>query len=699
MTQPQAQPEIPTTAPSAEAVVGADASGEQTEVRSFQAETARILELMIHSVYSHREVFLRELISNASDAIDKVRFLALTDEGLRAAGGHDYAIRLRPDAVTRTLQIEDNGVGMSYDEVVQNIGTIARSGTAEFVRRLEEAQKAGDTALIGRFGIGFYSSFIAAERVVLETWKYGERHGVRWESKGDGSYTIAKTAPRARGTCITLHLRPVQGEDETLRDFTEAWVLRDIVRKHSDFVAFPVVLETWRVETKPKSGADDEDNDGDDASALDETAAGPRLVGADGQTRQLHRETLNRQKPLWSRDPKEITTEEYAEFYRHISHDWSDPADRLHVRAEGTHEFIGLLFTPARAPFDLYAREGKRGLSLYVRNVFVMDDCRDLLPEYMRFVRGLIDSPDLPLNVSREVAQQDRLLAHIRKVLVKRLWDRYKAWLAEDRSKYETFWSQFGAVLKESLHYDPTQQDKLEGCLLVRSSHGEGWSTLEEVKGRRVEGQEKLYYLAGDELATIRKAPHLEEFRARGVEVLLFSDPIDQVAMTQIAKLGGVDLVDAADPALDLGGLGKTDADDTKSDHKPAEAGALGGLLAALTTALGASVQDVRQSRRLRDSAAVLVSADDAPHASVERMMRAMGEKVPERKRVLELNPTHPLVQRLVAMHEADGADPRVAQAGELLVDQALVAAGEKPRDPAAFASRIDAMLRMAFGA
>lgn len=695
MSQPQAQPEVPTASPAADEMLGAEAAVEQTEVRSFQAETARILELMIHSVYAHREVFLRELISNASDAIDKVRFLALTDEGLRAAGGHDYAITLRPDATARTLQLEDNGVGMSYEEVVENIGTIARSGTAEFVRRLEEAQKAGDTALIGRFGIGFYSSFIAAERVVLETFKHGERYGVRWESKGDGSYTIARTPPRNRGTLITLHLRPTQGEDETLRDFTEGWVLRDIVRKHSDFVAFPVVLETWRVESKPANAIDDED----DGDGVDASATGPSLVGADGQTRRLHRETLNRQKPLWSRDPKEITAEEYAEFYRHISHDWSDPADRVHVRAEGTHEFVGLLFTPSRAPVDLYAREGKRGLSLYVRNVFVMDDCRDLLPEYLRFVRGLVDSPDLPLNVSREVAQQDRLLAHIRKVLVKRLWDRYKAWLAEDRSKYEAFWSQFGGVLKEALHYDPSQQDKLEACLLVRTSHGEGWSTLEEVKGRRVEGQEKLYYLAGDELETLRKAPHLEEFRARGVEVLLFSDPIDQVAMTQIAKLGGVELFDAANPALDLGALGKSDAEGAQTDSKPGEAGALGGLLASLTTSLTASVQDVRQSRRLRDSAAVLVSADDAPHASVERMMRAMGEKVPERKRVLELNPTHPLVQRLIAMHEADADDPRVAQAGELLVDQALVAAGEKPRDPAAFASRLDAVLRMAFGA
>lgn len=639
---------------------------ETTETRSFQAETAKILDLMIHSVYSNREVFLRELISNASDAIDKVRFLSLTDEALRADGDHDYAIVLRPDPDAHTLVIEDNGIGMSYDEVVANIGTIARSGTSEFVARLEEAQKAGDMALIGRFGVGFYSSFIVAERVVLETWKFGEAHGVRWESRGDGNYSIARTAPRRRGTSITLYLKSVDEADDTATDFSQSWSLRDTVRRHSDFVSFPIVLET---KVKAKAGEDGQE------AAADETK----------------RETINRQKPLWTRDPKEITDEEHAEFYRHLTHDWGEPADRLHVRAEGTHEFVGLLYVPKRPPVDLYAREGKRGLSLYVRNVFVMDQCRELLPEYMRFVRGLVDSPDLPLNMSREVVQQDRLIAQFRKVLVKRLFDRFASWLADKREDYETFWGQFGPVLKEVLHYEPTQQAKLEACMLVRTTHSEGWSTLAEVKSRFVEGQDSFYYLVGDDMSVLRRAPHLEVFAERGVEVLLFADPIDQVAISQLETLAEAKLVDAADPQLDLGAIGK--AGDGSDATDETQAISVAALVASLGDSLKDSVQAVRASRRLRDSAAVLVSADDAPHASLERMMRAMGEKVPERKRVLELNPKHPLVTRLVELNDADAADERVRLVGELLVDQALIAGGDKPRDPATFVARLNEVM------
>ena len=640
---------------------------ETTETRSFQAETAKILDLMIHSVYSNREVFLRELISNASDAIDKVRFLSLTDEALRGDGDHNYAIVLRPDSDAHTLVIEDNGVGMSYDEVVSNIGTIARSGTSEFVARLEEAKKAGDMALIGRFGVGFYSSFIVAERVVLETWKFGEEHGVRWESRGDGNYSITRTAPRSRGTSITLYLKAVDEADETVTDFSQPWSLRETVRRHSDFVSFPIVLET------PAGGADDEDGE----QAAD--------ASADGEPK---RETINRQKPLWTRDPKEITDDEHAEFYRHLTHDWGEPADRLHVRAEGMHEFVALLYVPKRPPVDLYAREGKRGLSLYVRNIFVMDQCRELLPEYMRFVRGLVDSPDLPLNMSREVVQQDRLIAQFRKVLVKRLFDRFAAWLADKREDYETFWAQFGPVIKEAMHYDPTQQAKLEACMLVRTTRGEGWSTLAEVKSRFVEGQESFYYLVGDEMSVLSRAPHLEVFAERGIEVVLFSDPIDQVAISQLGTFGETKLTDAADPHLELGAVGKSDT--SSEEETEAHAASLAALVASLGESLKETVQSVRASRRLRDSAAVLVSADDAPHASLERMMRAMGEKVPERKRVLELNPTHPLVTRLVELNNADAADDRVRLVGELLVDQALIASGDKPRDPALFVSRLN---------
>lgn len=642
------------------------------ETRAFQAETAKILDLMIHSVYSNREVFLRELISNASDAIDKVRFQALTDASLRDAGDHDYAIVLQPDAEAGTLVIRDNGVGMTYDEVVENIGTIARSGTAEFARRLEEAKEAGDVALIGRFGIGFYSAFIVADRVELTTTCHGADHGVRWHSSGAGAYEIERTAPGPRGTTIKLWLKKRDEEDDAWKDFSQAWVLRDVVRRHSDYVAFPIVLET--LETP-----DSEE-------------------GAEAAAPEVKRETLNRQKPLWTRDPKDVGEEDHAEFYRHLSHDWNKPVDQVHFSVEGMHSFTALLYLPDRAPVDLYAREGHRGLSLYVRNVFVMDQCRELLPEYLRFMRGLVDSPDLPLNVSREMVQEDRRISAIRKVLVKKVLDRFATLAKDQRETWEKVWSEVGPALKEAFHYEPAQRERLEPSLLFRTTHGDGWASLDEIKARAGEGADKLYYLTGDDLTTLRNSPHLEVFRDKGVEVVLLVDPIDQVALVNVPELAGLALTDAADPSLDLAALDSKDASEAEQADSDAD-----GQVAALATALAEQLADVvatvRPSQRLRDSAACLVAGPDAPPPAVERMLRAMGQETPEHKRTLELNPRHPLVQRLAARFAADAADPQVREVAELLVDQSLIALGERPRDVAAFAKRLAAVAAAAVGA
>lgn len=652
-----------------------------TETRAFQAETAKILDLMIHSVYSNREVFLRELISNASDAIDKVRFQALTDAALRDAGDHDYSIVLQPDADAGTLTIRDNGIGMTYDEVIENIGTIARSGTAEFVRRLEEAQKSGDMALIGRFGIGFYSAFIVADRVELRTTRHDADHGVRWTSAGDGSYEIERTAAGPRGTTITLWLKKSGESDEEYKDFSQAWVLRDVVRRHSDYVTFPIVLETRK---EPEADAEQ---------------GGDEVVSADPV---VERETLNRQKPLWARDPKEITTDEHAEFYRHLTHDWNKPVDQLHFSVEGMHSFTALLYLAERAPADLYAREGRRGLSLYVRNVFVMDQCRELLPEYLRFVRGLVDSPDLPLNVSREMVQEDRRIGAIRKVLVKKLLDRFGTFAKEERETWEKVWSEVGPVLKEAFHYEPQQQDRLEPSLLFRTTHGDGWSSLEEIAERMQAGQEALYYLVGDDLATLRNSPHLEIFRERDVEVLLLTDPIDHVALINMPKLKGFEIKDAADPSIDPASIGGevSEADSAGEDEAlAADEGQLEALVAALKERLEASVADVRVSQRLRGSAACLVAGPDAPPPAVERMLRAMGEAAPERKRTLELNANHALIKRLATMFAEDAEQEQIVEIAELLVDQSLIALGERPRDVAAFARRLADVAGAAVGA
>ena len=649
----------------------------QTETREFQAHTQKLLELMIHSVYSDKEVFLRELISNASDAIDKVRFLALTDEAM-GSGEQEYKIKLVPNKEERTLSIIDNGIGMSYDDVVNNLGTIARSGTEEFLKELTEKGTEGmNPELIGRFGLGFYSAFMVADKVVLTTQKPGEDSAVEWTSNGDGSYTVKQIDATERGTNITLHLKeleaPAEGEEAPeSQDFTDPWVLKTIVRKHSDFVQWPIAMDTEHSEYPDK-----EDGEGKDYSAE------PR--------RWMEEETLNSQQALWTRSKDKITDEEYNEFYRRVSRDWTEPSDRLHLKVEGMMEYTALMYVPGQAPSDLYTREGRRGLSLYAKNIFIMEDCRELMPEHLRFIRGLVDSPDIPLNVSREMVQQDRTITSMRKVLTKKWLKQFEDTLKKDREGFEKFWMEFGPVLKEGYHYDPTNKEKLSEIALWRSTGIEGWTTLSEYVERMKDGQESIYVLVGKSLETLKEAPQLEVFAKKGVEVLLLTDHVDEFVVGNLTEFNEKPISDVARGDVDLASVDSEDASD--SETKDVDEASLAPLCELLKKTLEESISEVRVSTRLTDSAACLVSPEDSLSPQMEQMMRAMGQEVPSTKRFLEVNPEHALIQKLSEIHAADQEDARVAEFGALLYEQALLSEGGQLENPASYAKRIAAVM------
>lgn len=676
--------------------------------RKFQAETRKLLDLMIHSVYAQREVFLRELISNASDAIDKARYLALTDPSVDQST--PWGIRLTPDRAAGTLTIADNGIGMTYDEVVANIGTIAASGTEAFARSLAgdgtagEGEAAdGDDApapaeafvdghgdrpdLIGRFGVGFYSAFMVADKVELETTRHGADHGVRWSSTGGDAYRIAKLPPGPRGTRITLHLKPVArglGADDDggdpPKDFTDPAVLRAIVKRHSDFVAFPIRLD-------------------------------------DGTADGLASEPLNSMQPLWSRPKGEITPTEVEDFYRHLTRDWEPPLAHLHVKAEGQHDYQALLYLPSRAPFDLYHRDGRWGLQLYAKRVFIMDACRELMPEHLRWVRGVVDSPDLPLNISRETVQEDRLIGAIRRHLTRRVYDELATLLADDRARYERFWSDFGPVLKEGFHHAPTDAERLRGLVLFRSTAGDGFTTLDEYAARMPAGQAAIYTLSGDDDKLLRHAPQLEGFAARGIEVLLLTDPIDEIVVGQLnahadhpfrsAAEADIDLT-AVQPRADAGAGDAAGAAASDATDGAAAGGApgatssaatdIGPLCDRLAALLGDAVAAVRPSDRLTTSAACLVVPAGSPSDHLVRLMKAFGQEVEPAKRVLELNAGHAVVRALAARHAATPDDAELGAYAELLFDSALVAEGHPPRDPVQFAQRVAAMMATAAG-
>jgi molecular chaperone HtpG len=600
------------------------------ETHEFQAEARQLLQLVIHSIYSNKDIFLRELISNASDALDKLRLASFQDKDLDVDTS-DLRIDLEVDPEARRLTVRDNGIGMSHDEVVDLIGTIARSGTAELLRSLKEAKDpAASKELIGQFGVGFYSSFMVADEVSLVTRRAGAAEGVRWSSDGQGTYTIEPAPDAPQGTAVTLHLKQPDEEDQ-LFDYTAEWKLREIVKHYSDFIPWPITMGG---------------------------------------------ETINSRKALWARPRDEVTDEEYHEFYKHLTHDWTDPLRTVHMRAEGTFEYEALLFIPARAPFDLFQQQGKRGIQLYVKRVFIMDDCEALVPGYLRFVKGVVDAHDLSLNVSREILQQDRQIQIIRKRLVRRLLSTFKEMRAEDASRYREFWTQFGRAVKEGLLTDADNRESILDIALFPSTHDPAEPTsLRDYLERMPEGQEHIYFMTGETRSRIEGSPHLEAFRAKGYEVLLLTEPVDELWVDVVPEFEGRSLQSIAKGELDL------DPGTEKEQHEDFTS-----LLAWMGTALAERVKQVRLSTRLTTSAACVVADRDDLSPALARMVRELGQAVPETKGILELNPGHPLVTGLRDAHAANPDDPGLVEAAELLYGSALLAEGGELPDPARFA-------------
>jgi len=645
------------------------------QTHEFQTEVKQLLDLMIHSLYTHKDVFLRELISNASDALDKLRFEALTDASILPEG--DLVIFLEANPEKRTLTVRDNGIGMTRAEVIDNIGTIARSGTKEFVAQVKQAKDtAASLELIGQFGVGFYASFMVADRVELLTRKAGEEHATRWLSDGSGTYTIEDAQRDSCGTTITLHLKEADEEDG-LSNYLEEWTLRSIVKKYSDFVTYPIRMEVERTEP----AFDDE---------------GKPVEGA--EPKQVKRiETLNSMKAIWTRSEAEVSEDEYKEFYKHVSHDWSDPFSRIAAKLEGTFEAKLLLFLPAKAPFDLYFREAKRGVQLYVRRVFIMDDCKDLVPDYLRFVRGVVDAEDLSLNVSREMLQQNRQVQAIRKFLVKKVLDHLDELLKEDREKYVTFWQQFGAVLKEGLLDFREKHERILDLTLCESTHSEGKPIpLSEVVDRMDAEQDTLYFITGPNRETLASAPHLEAFKEKGLEVVFFTDRVDEVWLEQASptyrekRFQSVTREDLA-----LGTEEEQAVADEKRKEREQE---FKDLLTCLASHLEDHIKEVRLSKRLANSPACVVNSSGDIPPQLAAAMRQAGQPVPKVKRILEVNSEHPILERLQAIFKENKEDERLTEGAELLYGQAILAAGGELPDPAAFGKRIAELMARAYG-
>ncbi len=622
----------------------------QKETLGFQTEVKQLLHLMIHSLYSNKEIFLRELISNASDAADKLRFEALAKPEL-LEGGAELKIRVSFDKDAKTVTLEDNGIGMNREEVIAHLGTIAKSGTADFLKNLSGDQKK-DSHLIGQFGVGFYSAFIVADKVDVFTRRAGApaSEGVHWSSKGEGEFDVASIDKAERGTRIVLHLK--DGEDE----FADGWRLRNIVKKYSDHIALPIEL--------PKEAA------GEDAPAETEW------------------EVVNRASALWTRPRTEVKDEEYQEFYKHIAHDFENPLTWSHNKVEGKLEYTSLLYVPARAPFDLYHREAPRGLKLYVQRVFIMDQADQFLPLYLRFIKGVVDSNDLSLNVSREILQSGPIVDSMKSALTKRSLDMLEKLASNDAEAYKGFWKNFGQVLKEGPAEDFANKDKIAGLLRFSSTSdesGEQSASLADYIGRLKEGQDKIYYLTGESFAQVKNSPHLEVFRKKGIEVLLLTDRIDEWLMSYLPEFDGKQLVDVARGDLDLGSL------DSDEDKKAQEeiAKAKEGLAERLKAALGDEVAEVRVSHRLTDSPAILAIGEQDLGLQMRQILEASGQKVPEAKPIFEFNPAHPLIEKL----DAEADEDRFGELTHILFDQAALAAGDSLKDPAAYVRRLNKLL------
>ncbi|MGB9250003.1 MAG: molecular chaperone HtpG [Mycobacterium sp.] len=630
------------------------------EQLEFQAEARQLLDLMVHSVYSDKDAFLRELISNASDALDKLRIEAFRNKDLDVDTS-DLHIEIDVDKDARTLTIRDNGIGMTRAEVVDLIGTLAKSGTAELRQQLKEAQNTKNTAvseeLIGQFGIGFYSTFMVADKVELLTHKAGGSEATKWESSGDGTYTIATVEGAPQGTSVILHLKPMDAED-AIHDYTSEWKIRTLVKKYSDFIAWPI-----RMQVEQRTPASE---DGGDETVTTEV------------------QTLNSGKALWARPKDEVSDEEYKEFYKHIAHAWDEPLEVISMKAEGTFEYQALLFIPSRAPLDLYEPDASIGVQLYVKRVFIMGDCDQLMPRYLRFVKGVVDAQDLSLNVSRELLQQDRQINAIRRRLTKKVLSTIKDLQSQRPDDYRTFWGEFGKVLKEGLMRDFDNQEALLEISSFASTHSEEQlTTLAEYVGRMKEGQRQIFYATGESPQQILNTPHLEAFKAKGYEVLLLSDTVDEIWLGSVTEFDGKPLQSVAMGDVDL------DSEEEKAAHeaeRKEQEQDFADLLTWLTETLSEHIKEVRLSTRLTDSPACLITDAFGVTPSLARIYRATGQDIPVGKRTLELNPNHPLITGLQQAHKDRSDDPANGETAELLYGAALLAEGNAPEDPARFA-------------
>jgi molecular chaperone HtpG len=630
------------------------------ETLEFQSEARQLLQLMIHSIYSNKDTFLRELVSNASDALDKLRLESYRDKDLDADTA-DLHVAIESDPAARTLTVRDNGIGMTRDEVVALIGTIAKSGTVDFLTKLKEAKDAAASQdLIGQFGVGFYASFMVADKVTLVTRHAGTTEGVHWESSGEGTYTIQPVEDAPQGTAVTLHLKPEDAEDH-LYDYTSPAKIREIVKKYSDFITWPIRM------TAEASGEDEE----------------PKT------------EIVNSMKALWARSSSEVTDDEYHEFYKHVSHDWQDPLETIRLQAEGTFEYQALLFLPSHAPMDLFMRERKRGVQLYVKRVFIMDDCESLVPEYLRFVKGVVDAQDLSLNVSREILQQDRQIQLIRRRLVKKVLSTVKTMMTADAEKYATFWQEFGRAVKEGLLDDFENREAiLEISSFASTNDAEKPTSLRDYVERMKDGQEHIYFMTGESRSAIENSPHMEAFRAKGYEVLVLTDPIDEMWVDAMPGFDGKQFQSIAKGQVDLESDEDKKATEVAREQQKKD---FESLLSWMATALGEDVKEVRLSSRLTTSPACIVGDTHDLTPTLEKMYRAMGQELPPIKRILELNPDHGLVTGLREAHVARPDDAGLAETAELLYGMALLAEGGELGDPARFikllASRLEKTL------
>jgi len=607
--------------------------------RQFKTEVNKLLELMIHSLYSHKEIFLRELISNGSDAIDKLRFEAIKNDSL-TEGDANWKIKLTTDKEAGTLTISDNGIGMTQEEAIEALGTIAHSGTKEFMKLLESKEVKDNPELIGQFGVGFYSAFMVADKVTVLSRKAGEDKsvGVKWESTADGSYTVDAYEKETRGTDIILHLK----EDE--KSYTEEWEIKDIVKKYSDYISYPVVMDTTKKE--------------DDKEVTEE-------------------ETLNSMKAIWLKEKSEVTEEEYSEFYKHVTHDFSDPAKTLHYRAEGTTEFSVLVYLPKKAPMNILYQDFKAGPALYVRRVQIMENCEELVPQYLRFVKGVVDSSDLPLNVSREILQNNKMVEIIRKNITKKVLETLKDMKTNEYDHYVEFYEEFGRVIKEGIHFDFSRKEEIANLLLVQSTATEAgkYTTLAGYVGRMKTEQNEIYYITGKNRAELENSPYLEALKDKELEVLFMTDEIDDIIISSLMKYEDKQFKSILKGDIDL----QTEEEKKETNES------FGKLTDKIKETLGDKVTEVRLSARLKDSPCVLVAGDGDIDSQMEQMLKAMGQAVPARQKILELNPSHALVEALNSEFDKDAESSKVSDIGELLYNQALILEGNMPENPTRF--------------